>query len=89
MAQASQYSFEFKELAELMVKKLDLHEGLWAISVEFGIGASNIGPSPTELRPSAIIPIVKIGLIQATESTNLAVDAAQVNPAKDTRLERK
>jgi hypothetical protein len=81
MAETTAITFDFKEVAELLVKKHGIHDGLWTIYVEFGIGAANVGPSPQELRPAAIIPVVKFGIQRVNESTNLTVDAAAVNPA--------
>ncbi len=82
MAEADLFTFSHKEVVEALIKKQNLHEGLWALYIEFGIGAANAGPSPDALNPSAIVPVVKIGLTRATEKTNLTVDAAEVNSAK-------
>ena len=86
MAEAQNYVFSYRELAELLVKKLDLHEGLWMIYVEFGLSAANVGTSKDQILPAAIVPMVKLG-IQRVEKDNplsdsaLVVDAAAVNPA--------
>lgn len=80
MSEAALYIFSFKELAELMVKKQGLHEGLWAISVKFGINAANISFGGTDYSPTAMIPILEIGIQKQTEPTPLTVDAAKVNP---------
>jgi hypothetical protein len=85
MAEAQTYIFTFKEIAEALVKRQDLHEGLWTIYVEFGIGAGNIstGPNAETLVPAAVIPIVKMGIHRADQPTPLTVDAAEVNPKED------
>lgn len=90
MAEAQNYIFTFKEIAEALVKRQDIHEGLWAIYVEFGIGAGNIptGPNTETLMPAAVIPIVKMGIQRTEQPTPLTVDAAQVNPKKDQLAER-
>ena len=80
MPEAQQHIFSFKEIVEALIRKQNLHEGLWGIYVEFGIAAGNIGPTLDEIRPAAIIPIVKIGLQRFTEASALTVDAAEVNP---------
>jgi hypothetical protein len=72
--------FTYQELAEILIKHQDIHEGLWGIYVEFGIGATNIGQAPDELLPAAVVPIVKLGLQRFTEPNNLTADAAKVNP---------
>lgn len=83
MGDIESYSFEFKELAEMMVKKANLHTGIWAISVQFALAGANVStaPSPSkDFNPAAIVPILKIGLQKVQEETNLSVDAAKVNP---------
>jgi hypothetical protein len=80
MAEPERYAFSYKEIAEALVKKQRIHEGIWGIYIEFGIQAANAGPSDDELRPVAIIPVLKIGLQRFSKENNLAVDAARVNP---------
>lgn len=81
MAEATLINYSFKELAALMVKDQNKHEGYWGVYVRFGIAAANTGLSDTDLRPSAIVPILEIGLQRFEELNNLSVDAAKVNPS--------
>lgn len=80
MADASQYIFTHREVVEALIKKQGLHEGVWSLSVEFGIVAANTGPSEDQIFPTAIVPLMKIGLSRGTKEGALAVDAAKVNP---------
>jgi hypothetical protein len=80
MAEASNYTFTYKEVAEALVKAQGIHAGLWCISVEFGLSATNVGPNEMELKPAAIIPILRIGLQRQEKENNLSVDASKVNP---------
>lgn len=80
MAEPSQITFSFKEVAEALVKKHRIHEGIWGLYVKFGINAANIGATATELRPAAIIPILELGLQKFDQESNLTVDASRVNP---------
>jgi hypothetical protein len=82
MAEVKTYVFDYKEVAEALVKKQNIHEGLWGIYMEFGIGAGNIpaGPSEQVLLPAAIVPVVKIGIQRFDAPSSLTVDAAEVNP---------
>jgi hypothetical protein len=80
MAEASQFMFSYKEVAEALVKKQGLHEGIWGLSINFGIQATNVGPNETDLKPSAIVPIMAIGIQKSDKETNLSVDASKVNP---------
>ncbi len=75
------YPFTHQELAEILIKHKNIHEGLWGLYVEFGIGAANIGQGPNDILPAAIVPIVKLGLQRFPEPNNLTVDAAKNNPA--------
>jgi hypothetical protein len=83
MAEAKNYMFTYKEVAEALVKAQDLHEGLWGVYLEFGIGGGNIpaGPDNQTLVPAAIIPILRIGIQRFDQPNSLTVDAAEVNPA--------
>jgi len=85
MAEANQYVFSHKQLAAILVKEQNLHEGLWTIQYSFGIGGANVGPNPQELTPTAIVPILAVALARAQEPNALTVDAAEVNPAKKGR----
>jgi hypothetical protein len=84
MPEIKSYTLNLTEVAELLIKKLDIHEGLWGVSLEFGLAA---GMVPANKEGQSIFPAIigvvnKIG-IQRFDSTNsLTVDAAQVNPPK-------
>jgi hypothetical protein len=80
MAEASQITFSHKEVAEALVKKQDLHEGIWGLFVKFGLAASNIGPNDTDLKPAAMVAVLEVGLQRFDKENNLSVDAAKVNP---------
>jgi hypothetical protein len=82
MPEIQNITFTHKEIAEALIKKNNIHEGLWGISIEFGIGAANISQSPesVELYPAAIVPVLKIGILRFSSPNNLTVDAAEVNP---------
>lgn len=88
MAEATQFMFEHQEVAELLVKKQGLHEGLWMISIEFGQTAVTIPTSPDgkTLQPAALNIVQRIGLKKHEGApTNLTVDAAEVNPGNRRR----
>jgi len=75
------HKFTYKDIAEALVKQQGIHEGIWGVYVEFGIAASNIGQTPQDMLPAAIVPVVSIGIQTFPEENNLTVDAAKVNPA--------
>jgi len=85
MAEVQQYMFSYKEIAQALVKQQGLHEGLWCVSVTFGINATNFGPNDNDLKPTAIIPIMQFGLQRQEKESNLTVDASKVNPKPKTK----
>jgi hypothetical protein len=86
MPEATQIVFKHKELAEILVKSQGIHDGIWGLFVRFGIGAMNVGASDADLQPAAIVPVLEIGLQKFEKETNLSVDAAKVNPPKESKI---
>jgi hypothetical protein len=82
MPEANLFTFDHKELAEILVKHQNLHEGIWSIYFEFSLAGANVGESQNNVLPSAIVSLRKIGINRVSEITNLAVDATVVNPIK-------
>jgi len=80
MPETSQLTFSFKEIVTALIKAQGIHEGIWGLWVNFGLGANNVGPSESELKPTAMIPILQMGLQRFDKETSLSVDAAKVNP---------
>jgi hypothetical protein len=82
MPEVLNYVFDHKELAEILIKKQDIHEGHWLIYIEFGFAAANVtsGPDDPSLLPSAIVPVRKIGIQKVDQPNQLSVDASIVNP---------
>lgn len=84
MGEATNYAFSYQEIVEALIKKQDIHEGVWGIYIEFGIKGANIGTKPgaKDFAPVAIVPVLKIGIQRFNEENNLTVDASKVNPIK-------
>lgn len=82
MAEPTQIMLSHKEVVTAMLKQQGIHEGIWMLSVNFGMAASNVGQTEdgSDLHPAAIIPILGIGIQKTEVLNNLSVDAAQVNP---------
>ena len=80
MAETTQFGFTYKEVVEALLKKQGIHEGVWSLSVKFGLQATNIGSNEADLKPAVVIPILEIGLARQEKENNLSVDAARVNP---------
>jgi hypothetical protein len=80
MPEIANIVFSYQEVVIALLKAQGIHEGLWSLFVRFGINATNMGPNDNELRPTAIIPILELGLQKGEKDNNLTVDAAKVNP---------
>lgn len=80
MPEPSQLIFSFQELVTLMLKAQDIHEGIWGLFVRFALNAANIGETESDMRPTAMVPLMQIGLQRMDKLTNISVDAAKVNP---------
>lgn len=85
MPEAKQFTFTYQELASMMVRELGISEGLWGVYINFGIRGANIGQDNTDLRPSAIIPVLEVGLRRFDEPSNLTVDAAEIAKTAPTK----
>jgi len=75
-------TFSYKELATVLIKHQQIHEGFWSVVVQLGLQGANIkvGPSEEDVVPAAIVPMMKIGLQKLDKPTPISVDAAEVNP---------
>ncbi|HEY6119277.1 MAG TPA: hypothetical protein VIV66_04915 [Pyrinomonadaceae bacterium] len=75
----------YKELAEIIVRERGIHEGFWGAYVRFGLNAGNVNfalpdGSTTSVVPTAMIPILELGIQRFPEEHELTVDASKVNP---------
>lgn len=95
MAEATQIMFEHKELATILVKQQGIHKGHWALSVLFGLSAANVtGTFQGESRmcPTAILPVLNVGIRALDVPNDMSVDASKVNPGakkKETASKKK
>lgn len=89
MPETPQIVFSYQELAEVLVKQQDLHEGIWGLHVEFDIAATLVSDQDGKTTvPAAVVPVQRIGIRRFDEEVgNLTVDAAVVNPAPNSQDE--
>jgi hypothetical protein len=83
MAEATQYTFDLKEVASILIKAQGIHDGLWAVGFEIGVTIGSIGPNPADAKPGAMMQIIRVLLVRQDETKPGAVnvvDAAEVNP---------
>jgi hypothetical protein len=83
MADPTQFVFSHRDLAEILVHKQNLHEGLWQVAFQLGMGQGNT-PAPTGVGtvPSIVVSILAVNLQKADKENPSTVDAAKVNPHK-------
>lgn len=74
-------SLSIRQLTELLVRHLDLHDGLYDLMTHFSIGTGPVGPSLNELSPGLMVGLTGVGLIKVPAAGPNSVDASQVNPA--------
>jgi hypothetical protein len=82
MAETTQLTFEHKEIIELMLRNANISEGIWQLQLSLGLAGGNVGLTPEELNPAAIVMIQKFGLIRVTDESLLTVDASKLKPKK-------
>lgn len=82
MAEASMVRFDYKELAGILVRERGLREGYWSIYLRFGINAANVGINNAMPVPTALVPVIEIGIQREADDDPgpMAVNAAEVNP---------
>jgi len=71
-----------QEIGELLVRHYKLRQGLFDISIEFGVGFGAVGPKPQGVVPGVIVGVQKIGLIEVQAKGVNTIDASAVNPKK-------
>lgn len=77
-----------RDLAAVLVRHYDIHEGRYDLLLEFHIGMGLVGPDKAALTPGAMIGISKVGLIKSMADGPTTVDASIVNPKKKTRIKK-
>ena len=94
MPEQTQLLYDYKELAEILVKNSNIHSGHWMVFMRFGIQGTNVPcrkPDSDEEKfyPTAMVPVMELGIQKMPEPSPLSVDAAVVNPAPRQRQSKK
>ena len=88
MAEPTQYSFDLTEVTKALVKQQGLTSGKWTLAIEFNFSAMMAGPSPNEMKPTALIAIQRLQLVAAGAQTvpgSPIVDASKMIPSKKSK----
>ena len=60
---------------------MPIHDGLWALNVNFKLGAGAFGPSEKEVAPTGFVSVEALGVKRAQEAGPMVFDAAKLNPS--------
>ena len=71
-----------KDLTAALVRHYGLHEGLYDLYLEYQFAVGNFGPSATQVVPSTVLGLTKLGVTRVTQTGPLTVDASEVNPGQ-------
>jgi hypothetical protein len=83
MAEPTQFVFSHKELTEMLIKNQGLHDGIWTVGFQLGMGNTHVpSPSGGETVPAVIVSILGVALQKVEKDAPNALDAAHVNPKK-------
>ena len=86
------YFYSHKAVVEELIKRQDLHEGHWMITIEIGLKGTNlpmkVAGGESVLTPAGIVHIFRIGITRTQEPNELSVDASEVNPRKKSPRKR-
>lgn len=93
MIEAIKHSFSHEELLAILLNSADIHEGLWMLSINFGLSATNMSNSNSgeeNLRPCVMAFVENFGLMRVERALKgLTLDAAIVNPLPLANLAKK
>lgn len=93
MANATAHTFTHEELLAILLKNAGIHEGLWMLSINFGLSATNMSPTTSaeeNLRPCVMATVESFGLLQVERTLKgLTLDAGVVNPLKKPASKKK
>jgi hypothetical protein len=84
MTDSTQHTFSHEALLAILLKSAGIHEGLWMLSINFSLSATNMSNSNNgedNLRPCVMAFVENFGLMRVErELKGLTLDAAIANP---------
>lgn len=80
----SEHKFSIDELIQALLRAQGIHEGHWALNVEFlATGtAANSPVNPDKTLPALLVSVASATLVRTESLVRGTVDAAVVNPRK-------
>jgi hypothetical protein len=65
MVEPMQFKFNWTEVAELLIKKADIHEGQWVVVPEYTFNAGILGTNPTDSKPGVALLLNSLQLVKS------------------------
>ncbi|MFM0119301.1 hypothetical protein P0D73_10645 [Paraburkholderia sp. RL18-101-BIB-B] len=80
----SEHKYSIEELLGALLRDQGIHEGHWALNVEFSATGAAVKPqdNPARTLPGLIVSVNSATLMRSDSTAAGAVDAAVVNPRK-------
>lgn len=87
MPEVNQYTWNHRELLEVLARAASLTEGRWMLMIQFNMTPGNFGPSEKDLLPGMLVGVARIGLQRADINSPeaLVLDAADIRPEVEKR----
>ncbi|OLL27962.1 hypothetical protein BTH42_30220 [Burkholderia sp. SRS-W-2-2016] len=81
----SEHKYSIDELLTALLRDQGIHEGYWALNVEFSATGASVRPQDhaTRTLPGLIVSVNSATLRRADSNVAGALDAAVVNPRKE------
>lgn len=73
--------FTHQEVVTALLKDKNIHAGIWMLSAQFGLAGVTMQGGDGNEHPTALVPLMRVGIQETDQLSNLSVDAAVVNPA--------
>ncbi|CAB3797695.1 hypothetical protein LMG28614_04623 [Paraburkholderia ultramafica] len=80
----SEHKSSIEELLGALLRDQGIHEGHWALNIEFSATGASVKPqdNPARTLPGLIVSVNSATLLRADSAAAGALDAAVVNPRK-------
>ena len=88
MPEINQYTFQNRELLEIVIRKAGISDGAWSLTATFGV---TMGPAPDQIAPGFAVVVQGVGIqrLPVGMQDPMALDASVVNPSPNKLLKSK
>jgi hypothetical protein len=80
--------YELRDVTIALLRANNITSGHWFLAVQFGLGAGYNKWLEGARLPTAMVPILKIGLMPIEEPNDISVNAAELSPKPARRKSR-